>query len=127
MPNTSESEKRAQALLGSIERALLDKQGYEILELDVRGICSYTDFFIVCHAESDTQVKALANSCIVTTGEELDEKPWKKEGLNVRRWVTLDYVNVVVHIFNKETREYYNLEKMWSDAKIKEVTDELFA
>lgn len=121
--NFKQSDEEIEELLETLGEALLDKQGVDIKQIDVRGICSYTDFFVVCSADSDVQIKALANSCIVTTGDKLGEKPWKKEGLDSRRWVTLDYVNVVVHIFNKELRDYYKLEKMWSDGIVKEIED----
>lgn len=112
-----------QTLLSAIGEALLEKKGEHILQLDVRGISSITDFFIVCHASSDTQIKALANHIIVKVAEDLDEKPIRKEGMEARRWVTLDYGNVVVHIFLKDLRSYYQLEKMWSDAPTLEIKD----
>jgi ribosome-associated protein len=118
-----EIDTDTQALLSSIAEALLEKKGEHILQLDVRGISSITDFFIVCHASSDTQIKALANNVVVKVGEDLEEKPVRKEGMDARRWVTLDYANVVVHIFLKDLRSYYQLEKMWSDAPTVEIKD----
>lgn len=104
------------ALLGVIHQALLEKKAEDIIQLDVRPLTTLTDFFIVCHASTDVQIKAIADNVMVKTKYELGEPVWNKEGLDTRRWVILDYVNVVVHIFKKELREFYNLEKMWNDA-----------
>ncbi|TNE68622.1 ribosome silencing factor [bacterium] len=116
-------EEETKDLLASIGEALLEKKAENILQLDVRGICSFTDFFVVCHATSDTQIKALSSNVVVKVTEDIGEKPVRKEGLDARRWATLDYGNVVVHIFLNELRSYYKLEKMWSDAHVTEITD----
>src|SRR5699024_9267135 len=91
--------------------------------LDVHELTTLTDKFVVCHATTDVQIKAIANNVTQTTNEQLNEKPWKEEGLESRRWVILDYVNVVVHIFKKELREYYALERMWNDAVVTRIED----
>ncbi|HKJ46261.1 MAG TPA: ribosome silencing factor [Balneolales bacterium] len=124
--NSSPIPEETQNLLTTIEKALLDKKGEDIIRLDVRGLTSLTDYFIVCHATTDVQIKALADSVTKQTRESVGESVWKKEGLDSRRWVILDYVNVVVHIFNKELREFYNLEKMWNDAVITQITEETY-
>jgi ribosome-associated protein len=124
--NSSPIPEETQNLLSTIEKALLDKKGEDIIRLDVRGLTSLTDFFIVCHASTDIQIKALADSVAKQTRETVGESVWKKEGLDSRRWVILDYVNVVVHIFNKELREFYNLEKMWNDAVITQINEETY-
>jgi ribosome-associated protein len=77
----------------------------------------------VCHGTSETQIRALANSVIEKVKEVLGESVWKKEGLDARRWIILDYVNVVVHIFSEEKRQYYGIERMWNDAEITEIED----
>lgn len=110
--------EETQELLITIEEALLEKKAEDVLRLDVRGLTSLTDFFIVCHATTDVQIKAIADNVTQKTRELLGETVWKKEGLDTKRWVILDYVNVVVHIFNEELRSFYNLEKMWNDAVI---------
>lgn len=119
-PNQAETNK----LTETIGEALLEKQGLDITVLDVRELTSLTDAFVVCHAESDVQIKALADNVAEQTREQLDEKPWQKEGLQERRWVILDYVNVVVHIFKKELRDYYDLERIWGDADITKIEEE---
>ncbi|HKJ33689.1 MAG TPA: ribosome silencing factor [Balneolales bacterium] len=121
--DTTPIPEATQALLTTIEEALLDKKGEDILRLDVRGLTSLTDFFIVCHASTDVQIKALADSVSKSTREKIGETVWKKEGLDTKRWVILDYVNVVVHIFNEELRSFYNLEKMWNDAVITRIEE----
>lgn len=120
---TSLQDDNTALLLKSIGEALLEKKGEDIYQLDVSKISTITDYFIICHAGTDTQVRALANNVVQKTSEDVQEKPVRKEGLDSRRWITLDYVNVVVHIFLKDLRTYYQLEKMWSDAPLLEITD----
>lgn len=116
---TADADKLAEV----IAEALLEKKGEDITILDVHELTTLTDKFIVCHATSDVQIKALANNVIEATKKQLGEAVWKEEGRDSRRWVILDYVNVVVHIFKKELREYYGLERMWNDAVITTVED----
>lgn len=80
-------------------------------------------YFIICHGDSNTQVDALANSVIETVREETGEKVWHKEGLTNASWVLLDYSDVVVHIFQKEYRDFYKLEELWADAKLTHYDD----
>lgn len=111
------------SLIDSIVEGLLEKKAKEIRVLDVRGLTTLTDAFIVCHGTSETQIRALANSVTEKVKENLSELVWKQEGMDARRWIILDYVNVVVHIFNKEKREYYGIERMWNDAVITDIED----
>lgn len=110
-------------LLDTITEGLLEKKAKDIKILDIRSLTTLTDYFIVCHGTSETQIRALANSAIEKVKEDLGENVWKKEGLDARRWIILDYVNVVVHIFSEEKRQYYGIERMWNDAEITEVED----
>jgi len=91
--------------------------------MDLRKVTDMADFFVVCSADSDVQVKAVADAIAMGT-EELGMSPWHREGLSQRQWVLLDYVDVVVHIFHKETRRYYGIEKLWGDAKIEVIEDD---
>lgn len=116
---TSDSKK----LIDAIVEGLLEKKAKDIKLLDVRALTTLTDYFVVCHGTSETQIRALANSAIEKVKEELGENVWKKEGLDARRWIILDYVNVVVHIFSEEKRAYYGIERMWNDAEITEIED----
>ncbi len=112
-----------QKLVDVIGEALLDKQAEDITVLDVHNLTTLTDTFVVCHAATDVQIKAIANGVVQATNEELGEKPWRQEGLDTRRWVILDYVNVVVHIFKRDLREHYALEKIWNDAETTKIED----
>ncbi len=112
-----------QKLIEVIGEGLLDKQAEDITVLDVHNLTTLTDTFVVCHAATDVQIKAIANSVVMSTKKKLKEKPWQQEGLDTRRWVILDYVNVVVHIFKKDLREHYALERIWSDAEISKIED----
>lgn len=116
---TADSEQ----LIQLITEGLLEKKGKDIKILDVRDLTTLTDYFVVCHGTSDTQIGALANSTMDKVKENTGENVWQREGLDSRRWIILDYVNVVVHIFNEEKRQYYGIERMWNDAVITEVVD----
>lgn len=117
---TADSSK----LIDSIATALFEKKGKDIKLLDVRELTTLTDYFIVCHGTSDTQIRALASSVTVKTKEDLEEAVWQQEGMDNRNWIILDYVNVVVHIFNQETRDFYGIERMWNDAVVTDLKDE---
>ncbi len=116
---TADSSK----LIESITEALLEKKAKDIVLLDVRELTTLTDYFIICHGTSETQIRALANNVLDKTVEKLGEKAWKKEGMDARRWIILDYVNVVIHIFNEEKRAFYGIERMWNDAIRTEIND----
>lgn len=108
-------------LEGVIIQAILDKKGEDVVSLDLRQITdAVADFFIICHGTSKVQVKAIADYVIEKSKEYLGEKPWKQEGFENREWILLDYVDVVVHIFYKENRDFYQLEDLWDDAIRKE-------
>ena len=93
-------------------------KGEKINQLDLRKLENTPcDFFIVCSGNSNTQVSAIVNSVLKRVSKALKEKPFHTEGLDNAEWVLIDYVNVVVHIFQKQIREYYNLEELWGDAK----------
>ncbi len=97
-----------------------EKKGNEIIRLDLRNIhSSIADYFVVCHAESTTQVKAIAASVEHEVYKSLGQEPWKKEGLQHGEWIILDYVDVVVHIYKTDKREFYGIEDLWGDAEIK--------
>ena len=101
----------------------LTKKAEEIRILDLRGLTTIADFFVICTANSEPQVKAVADEILVGS-KKIGEAIWHKEGMNMKSWVLLDYVDVVVHIFLRDTRQFYSLEKLWGDAKITEVSDE---
>ena len=78
-----------------------------------------TDFFVICHADSTTQVKAIANSIEDEIFKATQQEPWRKEGLEYGEWILLDYISVVIHVFRTDKREYYGVEELWGDAEIK--------
>ena len=92
--------------------ALEDKKATDIAVLDVRGVCSFTDYIIIATGMSDRQIKAMADHVMGAFG-----KPLGKEGIEQGRWVLLDYFDVVIHIFQDELRRYYDMESMWYEAK----------
>jgi ribosome-associated protein len=97
-----------------------EKKGNEIVRLDLRNIfSSVSDYFVICHADSSTQVKAIANSVEEEIFKATQQEPWRKEGLVHSEWILLDYIDVVVHIFRTDKREFYGVEDLWGDAEIK--------
>lgn len=99
-----------------IVECLLSKKAQDVRLMDLRAITDVTDYFVVCHGDSDVHVRAIADA--VLDGMEIDGVgAWHKEGYPFYRWVLLDYVDVVVHIFQKSEREFYGLERLWGDAK----------
>ena len=97
-----------------------EKKGNDIVRLDLRNIhSSVADYFIVCHAESSTQVKAIAGSIEEEVYKALREDPIRKEGFQNAEWIILDYGDVVVHVFKTDKRAHYGIEDLWGDAEIK--------
>ncbi len=106
-----------------IGQIILSKKGYNVKILELKKLTSIADYFVICSADSDVQVRAIA--------DEIDKilskrgiKCYNREGEIALNWVLLDYFDVVVHIFKTEVREYYNLEKLWGDAPAFEIKDE---
>ena len=112
-PNSNED-----ALILNIVLGIDNVKGIDVSLLDLRDIentvCSY---FVVCTGSSSTHVNAIVSAIKKTVSKELKEKPFHTEGNDNAEWVLIDYVNVVVHVFQKQTRDYYNIEELWGDAK----------
>lgn len=87
-----------------------------MLVLDLRGLCDFTDYFVICHASSSRQVLAIADSIEERLRDELRVKPKHVEGRRVADWVLMDFIDVVVHVFQDDKREFYGLERLWGDA-----------
>lgn len=108
----------ADQLISTIIIGIEDVKGKDINILDLREIeNTVCDYFIICEGSSNTQVNAIVNSIQKKVSKELKDKPWHTEGLENSEWVLMDYVNIVVHVFQKHIREYYDIESLWGDAK----------
>ena len=116
-----QTKEKQSGLEDVIIQAIQDKKGEDLLSLDLRKInAAVADLFIICHGNSKVQVKAIADNVIEQSKECLGEGPWKTEGFENSEWILLDYFDVVVHIFYREKREFYQLEDLWNDALRKE-------
>lgn len=105
-----------EALVAVMVHGLQEKKGINIISLDLRKTSSaFADFFVICHGGSSRQVDALADSVEDEVRKALKEKPAHREGNDESEWVLLDYINVVVHIFSEEKRNFYQLEELWGD------------
>lgn len=106
-------------LISVIIKGIEEVKGNDIDILDLREIeNTVCDYFVICNGSSNTQVNAIVNSVQKIVSKELKDKPWHVEGSDNAEWVLIDYVNVVVHVFQKHIREYYDIEGLWGDAKI---------
>jgi ribosome-associated protein len=106
-------------LLANIIKGIEEVKGHDIDILDLRDIdTAVCDYFVICNGTSNTQVNAIVNSVQKTVSKEIKDKPWHLEGTDNGEWVLMDYVNIVVHVFQKQIREFYNIEGLWGDAKI---------
>lgn len=109
-------------LVAMIIKGIDDVKGEDIQLLDLREIeNTVSDYFIICSGTSNTQVNAISGSVQKVVGKEIKEKPWHVEGETNAEWILMDYVNVVVHIFQKHVRAFYDIESLWGDAKITEI------
>ena len=113
----SHTEELNDLIIDSIQ----DIKGKNILKLDLRKLDDApTDYFIICEGDSNTQVKAISDNIYKRLKEEMGQRPTHTEGTQNARWICLDFFDTVVHVFYKETRQFYQLEDLWSDAKITE-------
>ena len=105
-------------LVAEIIRGIEEVKGQDIQILDLREIeNTVCDYFIICNGTSNTQVNAIVNSIQKLVSKALKEKPWHVEGSDNAEWILMDYVHVVVHVFQKHIREFYDIEGLWGDAK----------
>lgn len=105
-------------LIAHIIKGIEEVKGNDIDVLDLREIeNTVCDYFIICNGSSNTQVNAIVNSIQKSVSKSLKDKPWHIEGSDNAEWVLMDYVNVVVHVFQKHIREFYDIEGLWGDAK----------
>ncbi len=112
----NESDYLSELIIHGIQ----EKKGNEIVRLDLRNIhSSIADYYVICHAESSTQVKAIALSIEQEVYKATQQDPLRKEGLEHGEWILLDYVDIMVHVFKTEKRHFYGLEELWGDAEMK--------
>ncbi|ASE36205.1 ribosome silencing factor [Staphylococcus pettenkoferi] len=109
---------KSSELLNIVIEATENKKAEDIISLDMQGISDMTDYFVVCHGNNERQVQAIARAVKETAHEQgLDVK--RMEGFNEGRWILIDLADVVIHVFHKDERNYYNLEKLYQDAPLK--------
>ena len=96
-------------------KAAFDRKALDIIILDLRGLSSVTDFFVICSGTSDTHVEGIAE-IIEEKLEEHNERLWHREGERKASWILLDYIDAIIHVFTEDTREFYGLERLWGDA-----------
>jgi len=99
-----------------------DRKALEIVQLDLREMIGYTDYFVICTGRSDRQAKAIHDAIHAGMKQEHGLLPRRVEGLSEAHWILMDYLDVVVHVFTPETREYYRLEQLWGEAPVQALT-----
>ena len=99
-----------------------DRKALDIVELDLRGIIGYTDYFVICSGRTDRQTKAIHDAIHEGMKHDHGVLPRRVEGLSSARWILMDYLDVVVHVFTPETREFYRLEQLWGEAPARAVS-----
>jgi ribosome-associated protein len=115
-----DSEKLADLVV----KGMQEKKASDIVVMDLREVRNaVADFFVLCSGNSDKQLGAISDSVDEFVYKDLKENPWHSEGRNNKEWMLLDYISVVVHIFKKDRREFYALEKLWGDAKTTVIED----
>jgi ribosome-associated protein len=112
---------KASKLYKTIIKAIQDKKGENIVTLDLRKIPeAVADFFVICEANNQPQIRAISDSVEFEVKQRCGENPYRHEGKQNLQWVLIDYVNIVVHVMSGESRKFYKLEEMWSDAPLEE-------
>lgn len=114
----------AEKLSASIVKGMQEKKASHIVVMDLRKVKNaVADFFVICSGNSDKQLDAIAESIDDEVFKALKESPWHTEGKHNKEWILLDYSSVVAHVFRKDRRVFYALEKLWGDADIREIED----
>jgi ribosome-associated protein len=114
--STRTSTLASDAVAGAIIDLAADRKAVDIVQLDLRGMISYTDYFVICTGRSDRQCKAIHDGIHMGMKDDHGLLPRRVEGLTQSRWVLMDYLDVIVHVFTPELREYYRLEQLWGEA-----------
>ena len=114
----------SETLSDVIVKGMQEKKASDIVVMDLRKIKNaVADFFVICSGNSDKQLDAISDSIDAEVFKKFQENPWHTEGKNNKEWMLLDYIDVVAHIFRKDRREFYALERLWGDADITEIED----
>ena len=108
--------------LETFTEPLLEMKAEAIVLMDLRGIAEFTDHFIICTGTSDVQVRAIADA-VIERGKTDGQRPLHVEGYDQRKWILIDFVDLVVHIMQPDEREFYGLERLWGDAPVREIVD----
>jgi ribosome-associated protein len=123
MPTTEKKPRLPKAVATAV-RAALDKKAVDVVVLDLRKAAGFTDYFVLCTGGNARQIQAIASGVEDTLRADLGEKPALVEGIERSEWVLMDYFNFVVHVFSRDCRAFYGLERLWGSAERHEFTDE---
>jgi ribosome-associated protein len=110
--------------VSTIVRAARDKKAFDMVVLDLRKAGGFTDYFVICTGQNARQINAIADGVMDAMRETMGDKPALVEGVQKSEWVLIDYFNVVVHVFSRECREFYGLERLWGNAVRHDIPDE---
>ena len=119
-----EATPDSKTLVNHIIEGMESKKAKDITVLDISAQTTLADFFVICTGNSDTQIKAIADAVEAEVQEKTGDKAWKKEGLQAKSWIILDFIHTVVHIMTKEKISFYNLELIWNDSKTTYINSE---
>ncbi len=121
----SAKESETEQLIDAIVEGIQRKKGLDIIKIDLQKI-NHTEckYFIICHGNSNTQVDAIAHSVEDTVEELVSEKAWHKDGYRNSLWILIDYADIMVHVFQKESRRFYDLENLWADAHVELIKED---
>jgi ribosome-associated protein len=119
MPKKSEALKKSEAIMTQVVHAMEEKKALKVVVLNLIDISLVADYFVICHGNSDIQVQAITQA-VKKAADEMGTPIRGLEGMETARWVLIDLGDVVVHVFHRDDRDYYNLERLWSDAKVVE-------
>lgn len=119
------SRENSDILSKLVVKGMQEKKANEVALLNLKNVSnSIADYFVICTGTSETHLDAIADSIEKEVKENQKQNPWHREGNQNKEWILLDYVDVVVHIFKKETRQFYNLENLWGDAEVIKIEDD---
>lgn len=119
-------EYTTENLVEAVVFGMLEKKASQITTIDLRSIPNaVSSYYVICHGNSNTQVEAIAQSVGQEVRKKLNDRPFHIEGSDLAEWILLDYVDVVIHVFQEESRKFYNLEGLWADAEITTINEKL--